>query len=301
MSSSDEPKGGGVVSLRASSKTRGLLIYWILDKCAPCGALKLQCNRADAGCGFLFYFLFSCTKTYSTKRICWQRWHSASKNETAKGNKRAGKALERNLWSSCSYKSPEIPTQTTARVRALKKKKKHTYFPTSLSLSVSHPHKHMYTAYRHTHTPNQWSSLGMARASEMRQRRKEEVEEGNKKQIYKARSSTSQQLHSPAPVTLYSGDTWIAHTLWCLFFSDVKEQTGGLAPRFALERTPRRGICRRMVQRKDTERFFHNPVSFLLFFCLVIIQKGRTHGASADRAKHPSQQLQLLILDKLAP
>ena len=74
----------------------------------------------------------------------------------------------------------------------------------------------------------------MTRASEMRQRRKEEVEEGNKKQIYKARSSTSQQLHSPAPVTLYSGDTWIAHTLWCLFFLRCKGTNWRLGTTFCL-------------------------------------------------------------------
>ena len=155
MSSSDESKRGGWGLCHCEPPARRGVSLFIEFWTNVLHAAHWSCSVTGQTLGacFCFIFYFSCTKTYSTKRICWQRWHSASKNETAKGNKRAGKALERNLWSSCSYKSPEIPTQTTARVRALKKtKKKHTYFPTSLSLSASHPHKHMYTAYRHTHT-----------------------------------------------------------------------------------------------------------------------------------------------------
>lgn len=87
-----------------------------LDKCATCCALKLQCNGQMQGVGFY-------TKTYSTKRICWQRWqrwHSASKWGCKK--KRGREAFERNFWSSCSYKTPQIPKRarnTTARMRAL--------------------------------------------------------------------------------------------------------------------------------------------------------------------------------------
>lgn len=101
------------------------------------------------------------TKTYSTKRICWQRWHSSSKWNRKR--KRRREAFERNLWSSCSYKSPEIPTQTHSvyddgfsRSSVHTQAKKHTYSP--------NPHKHMYT----THTPQ--SVILSWNASEMRQR-----------------------------------------------------------------------------------------------------------------------------------
>lgn len=135
-------------------QNRGFTCLLNLYKNGPCSALKLQCNGRMQGVGFY----------WKTKEDVLAVVALGVKMRQRRNRRR--EAFERNLLSSCSYKSPEIPTQTymdnsegffflvklnAAHRHTQTRTHKHTYFPSSSTPSISHSHKQMYTAYWHTH------------------------------------------------------------------------------------------------------------------------------------------------------
>ena len=156
------------------------------DKCVTWPALKLQCNvwtQCVCVC------VCVCTKTFDTKRICWQRWRQ---NETAKENRQGsfggGESVMLSLSQNTTNTHANVHTHThnsecegfiCSSWTALVHKHTHTdththtqrqkqkHFPSSFFLT------HINTCIQRTdtHTPNQWSSSwNGSRTSEMRQR-----------------------------------------------------------------------------------------------------------------------------------
>lgn len=155
-------------------QNRGFTCLLSLYKYVPCSALKLQCNGRMQGVGFY----------WKTKENVLAVVALGVKMRQRRNRRR--EAFERNLLSSCSYKSPEIPTQTymdnsegfyfwlswTPHIDTHRLAHINTLISHPLPLPLSLTHINTCIQRTDTHTPNQWSSLGTARASEMRQRRR---------------------------------------------------------------------------------------------------------------------------------
>lgn len=138
-----------------------------LDKCATCCALKLQCNGQMQGVGFY-------TKTYSTKRICWQRWHSASKRGCKKKRGKLLRGIFDPLALTKHHKYPrELATQQHAwGLYLLKLSDTHTPPKNGDTVArkapISQPCPSLSVKEKSTYIhapPNQWFSLGRAQTS----------------------------------------------------------------------------------------------------------------------------------------
>lgn len=121
-------------------KTQGFLIYWIWTNVLHAVHWS-RSVMANTGCGFLH-------KDIQYKEDLLAALALGIKMRLQ--SKRGRESFERNLWSSCSYKTPQIPTQTTACMGALfaqaerrththmlTRRQKHTYLPASFTLSVT--------------------------------------------------------------------------------------------------------------------------------------------------------------------
>lgn len=110
------------------------------------------------------------------KRMCWQWWHLASKWDDE--GIEEGKLLRRICYPLALTNHQKYPlkcTRTTACVKAFifaKLNGVHMLVSHALPFPLSPAHINTCIQHTDTHTPNQWSSLGTLRVSEMRQRRR---------------------------------------------------------------------------------------------------------------------------------
>lgn len=194
-------------------KTQGFITYWIWTNLVTRRAVKFQCNGQTPHKDTQYKEDMLAVPALSVKR----------------------EVFEKNFWSSCD-KTQRKHTRIPMNERSICSSSHTQYKKNTPFSTIFLPRSVINTFYRvpiHTHTPNQWSPLGMAHASKMRQRNEDGGGGGNKSRftrpvpapvsnfILSSLSDALQQwhIHARAHTHTHTHSLFLlhAHTLWCVF------------------------------------------------------------------------------------